>query len=165
MPAQQGNSVLRRILGKQKFRRKSALRLQATAMIDVIFLLLTFFVLTARFNRPEQFLSMKVPTAAAKTSGPVLIEPMEIKISTSQPGAFAAIISIGGGREVSLSQSDIERGLAEFANGVFAELETGSRTVDDPVRLICSQEVSWDIFVKVYNVLYSMGIEDITVDM
>lgn len=164
MPAQQGKSVLTRIVKKHRFGRKSALRLQATAMIDVIFLLLTFFVLTARFNRPEQFLSMKVPTAAAKTSGPVLIEPMEINISAAQAGSGARI-SIAGRRELSLSEKEIERGLADFANGVVAELEAGSRTVDDPVRLICSQEASWDIFVKVYNVLYAMGIEDITVDM
>jgi biopolymer transport protein ExbD len=50
--------------------------LKMTPMIDVIFLLLTFFVLTARFRSPEQFLPILLSSANAEQAASRFIEPL-----------------------------------------------------------------------------------------
>ena len=54
-------------------RRRRRFGLRMTPMIDVIFLLLTFFVLTAKFRTPEQFLPihLAVADAAVEHFGPI----------------------------------------------------------------------------------------------
>ena len=63
-----------------------------TAMIDVIFLLLTFLVLTARFRTPEQFVSLDKPklTDEVKTvglsAGADSIKPLRLEIKPAGQG-------------------------------------------------------------------------------
>ena len=46
-----------------------------------------------------------------------------------------------------------------------AVLKSQKRHVGDPVEVVCSDDVKWDYLVKIYNVLYVMGINDITFAM
>ena len=143
-------------------RRKRRLGLRMTPMIDVIFLLLTFFVLTAKFRTPEQFLPIQLPRADAAVERFGVIEPLIINIS-GEKGFCAA--QIGQLRTVRIEGARYAEGLADFANKLAEVLNLQKRTTDDPIEIHCDDYVRWDDLVKIYNVLQAAGISDITFQM
>lgn len=152
------NSNLRTaVLAGLKRRRGKSGGLQMTAMIDVIFLLLTFFVVTAKFRSPEAFLPVLMPQdAGAKTLG--IIEPLRLTLSQGPDGSRITV----GNQTVGLSKDRPAEGLAELANLLPPLFELQRRTADDPVELICENEVPWDTIVKVYDILQTLGMSNIT---
>jgi biopolymer transport protein ExbD len=133
-----------------------------TAMIDVIFLLLTFFVLTARFRTPEEFLPIHLPTADAAVQKFGVIEPLELDISVAEAGCM---VRIGQLETVRIEADRPAEGLAALANELTNILSRQKRTTRDPIEIRCGDEVKWDYLVKIYNVLQAMGINDITFRM
>lgn len=131
-------------------------------MIDVIFLLLTFFVLTARFRTPEEFLPIHLPTADAAVQRFGVIEPLQIDISADQA---CCVVRIGQLETVRIEAGRGAEGLVDFANKLTDILSQQKRTADDPIELRCDDYVTWDHLVKIYNVLQAMGINDITFRM
>jgi len=138
------------------------LGLRMAPMIDVIFLLLTFFVLTAKFRTPEQFLPIHLPTAEAGVERIAPIEPLIINISAVEGGCEVKIAQLAS---VRVEQSRYAEGLAELASELAGVLNQQKRTSGDPIEIRCADEVSWDNLVKVYNVLQAAGINDITFQM
>jgi biopolymer transport protein ExbD len=143
-------------------RPRRRLGLRMTPMIDVIFLLLTFFVLTAKFRTPEQFLAIHLPTAEAAVERFGAIEPLIISIS-GEEGDY--LVQIGTVRALRIDGADYAGGLADFANKLTDVLSLQKRTVGDPIELHCDDYVRWDDLVKIYNVLQAAGISDITFQM
>jgi len=125
-----------------------------TPMIDVIFLLLTFFVLTARFEKPEQSLPLAFgETVPAGSQSPA---PLELAIVPVEGGCAVVV----GDKERILITADAPAvGLSELAGRVRAKLASDGRS---PLRLRCDDAASWDIVSKVYDVLYGLGARDIT---
>jgi len=141
---------------------RAPIALRMTPMIDLIFLLLTFFALTARFRNPEQFLPIQLPAAMGETDRIDVIEPMPVSFST-EGGACRIRIGDGpGSRQVLLSPESEPQELAAFAADVAAVLKGQNRTTADPVEIRCADDVAWDHLVKAYDVLYRSGIADIT---
>ena len=66
------------IAGLRKQKRRS-FGLRMTAMIDVIFLLLTFFVLTAKFRPPEEFLGLSLSGNSTTATSFDIIEPLTLR--------------------------------------------------------------------------------------
>jgi len=143
-------------------RRKRRLGLRMTPMIDVIFLLLTFFVLTAKFRTPEQFLAIHLPTAEAAVERFGAIEPLIISISGAETDCA---VEIGGLESLRIEGAHYADGLVGFAGKLGDVLSLQKRTVSDPVELRCSEDVRWDYLVKIYNVLQATGISNITFQM
>ena len=153
------------ILGKvmEGLRRpRQRLGLRMTPMIDVIFLLLTFFVLTARFRTPEQFLPIQLPRAEAAVERFGAIEPLIISIS-GEEGDY--LVQIGTVRALRIEGARYADGLADFATKLTEVLSLQKRTAGDPIELRCDDYVRWDDLVKIYNVLQAAGISDITFQM
>jgi len=140
-------------------RRTQELGLRMAPMIDVIFLLLIFFVLTAKFRPLEQFLPLLPGDRAGGTQTLELIEPLEIFISDSAAGC---VIDIGRTVSLSMPAENMEQGLAEFAGRLATVMEKQKRIMTDPIEIRCDKNVKWNHLVKVYNVLYAMGVNDIT---
>jgi biopolymer transport protein ExbD len=130
-----------------------------TAMIDVIFLLLTFFVLTAKFRTPEQFLHIYLPTADAAVQNFGVIEPLSIHIFDDEQGCM---VQIGELETVQIRAERHAEGLAAFTNELTNILSRQKRTARDPIEIHCDDRIKWDYLVKIYNVLQAMGINDIT---
>ncbi len=136
-------------------RRKPAIGIRMTPMIDVIFLLLTFFVLTAKFQEPEQLLPISVSGAQALTP-PAAQEPLPIHVKAAPDGC---VIRVGDRTGITLSAQNPQEGLLVLTRIVQGRVETAGF---QPVELYCDDAVAWDIVVKVYDVLYVMGAKDIT---
>jgi biopolymer transport protein ExbD len=133
-----------------------------TPMIDVIFLLLTFFVLTAKFRTPEQFLPIHLATADAAEQHFGPIEPLVISISGAEGGC---LVEIAGLAAVQMEGERYADGFLDFAGKLAEVLSIQKRTASDPIELRCAENVKWDQLVKIYNVLQAAGISDITFQM
>jgi biopolymer transport protein ExbD len=150
---------LRGFVRKRKHRR---FNLRMTPMIDVIFLLLIFFVLTARFREPEGFLGGFLPDDKSEVNTGRVIEPLTLYISDTEGGRK---VEIGPGESVFIYEGKVDEGLADFANKLGEVLAAQKRTSADAMEIECDDDVEWDYLVKIYNVLTAMGVEDITFDM
>lgn len=154
------NTTIQQILS-QRWRKRNAqkIRLQMTPMIDVIFLLLTFFVLTAKFRLPEDFLFLRLPKASTQTAGFNVVEPLTVRIMANANGC---VVEIAGSETITIENTAIEAGLGDFAEKLMAISQKQKRTAADPVEIECANNVNWDMLAKIYNVMYSMDISDIT---
>lgn len=153
-----------RSVGRLKRRPGGGMGLRMAPMIDIIFLLLTFFVLTVRFRVPEQFLPITLPSAAmAREIG--IVEPLVINILADEGNCVVQFGENASAGEVVVRSEEIDGDLANLYGEVVAVLKSQKRHVGDPIEVVCSDDVKWDYLVKIYNVLYAMGINDITFAM
>lgn len=161
----ESESVRQSLLGRIRGHKRRGFGLRMAPMIDVIFLLLTFFVLTAKFRRPEQFLSMILPRAHGQVRDFSVIEPVVIDISSRSSGCSIRIGPETIGVNVSIDPASANEDLAVFANSFADVLVLQKRTAADPVEIICDGDVKWDYLVKIYDVVSAMGVGDITFNM
>jgi len=154
----------RRVLAQLRRRRTPGMGLRMAPMIDVVFLLLTFFILTVRFRVPEEFLPITLPSAVqARQIG--IVEPLEIRIDPSPQGCIVAFGPQGQAGRQAIEQPTIDADLVALATRFVEVLSAQQRHVGDPIEIICDDAVSWDYLVKIYNILYAMGVNDITFGM
>lgn len=155
-----------RTIGRLFRTRRKSIGLRMTAMIDVIFLLLIFFVLTTRFRQPEQFLPIQLPTVDSRARTIEVIEPLVMTIAGAENGncriSFAAA---DAGKPVDMSPDISARELGEFSVTLAQVLKSQKRNAADPIEIVCHDEIKWDQLVKVYNVMHAMGISDITFNL
>lgn len=135
--------------------RRISMGLRMTPMIDVIFLLLTFFVLTAKFQEPEQLLPVIVGKTAPR---PLNAQDAILKVSV-EAYPSGCLMRVENRPPIKLSDENPSESLLVLARKVQQVLET---TGPVPVELYYDDAVSWDIVVKVYDVLYALGINNIT---
>jgi len=139
-------------------RKRRGFFLQMTPMIDVIFLLLTFFLLTANFRTPEDALPIRLPDKD-QPQRISIIEPLLIEFNAMQTGVN---INITGSEPVKIETATLSEDLANFSNRLRDIIDDQQRTASDPVEITCSDEVTWDHLVKIYHILHAMGIDNIT---
>lgn len=136
-------------------RRKLSIGLRMTPMIDVIFLLLTFFVLTAKFQEPEQLL----PILMAQGQEPVVQRESEATVVHIRPGQNGCVVDFAGTGGIEVSPDNPAEGLLTLTQRVQQHFDAaGSGQID----LYCEDSVAWDYVVKVYDVLYVLGAREIT---
>ncbi|RKY13765.1 MAG: hypothetical protein DRP52_01935 [Planctomycetota bacterium] len=136
-------------------KRRLSMSLRMTPMIDVIFLLLTFFVLTAKFQEPEQLL----PVIVGKTNEQSAVTqdaPLKIFVEADASGF---LLRVANRPAIKLSDVNPSESLLVLARKVRQELEP---TGPVPVELYYDDAVSWDIVVKVYDIIYALGLQNIT---
>ena len=135
-------------------RRKPAIGIRMTPMIDVIFLLLTFFVLTAKFKEPEQILPIILGTANTQA---LQVDQTPLAV-TLKPAANGCAVMLAEAN-VTLTADDPKTGLLELTQII----QTNAQTMQNrPIELYCDDAVTWDHVVKVYDILYALGAQDIT---
>ncbi len=134
-------------------------RLCMTSMIDIIFLLLVFFVLTAEFDLPEQFIDLRLPEQSGNVGTAQLVEPMDVVIRAAGDGV---VVGVGGVEEVGVKSASLEVGLSELYDVVGDVTASQHRILSDPVRIVCGDDVSWDYLAKVYNLLGVCGMNNVT---
>jgi biopolymer transport protein ExbD len=159
-------SIRQQTLKRLAAGRGQPFSLRMAPMIDIIFLLLVFFVLTAKFRVPEQFLTIQLPTPNEQVQRLDIVEPLIVSISPA--GENQCRVSIGDSAHpvtVDIEIDNIARDLTTLAERVSDVLTARKRIPSDPVEIRCHDRVNWDYLVKIYNVLYAMGITDITFNM
>jgi biopolymer transport protein ExbD len=124
-------------------------------MIDVVFLLLIFFLLGSNFRSPEGFLPAQLPSAAA--AGPISeIEPLVIFLESQPDGSCQVTLAQ---RCLTLPADAGDFGMV--GDTVAAELAAQRRTPEDPIRLVPTAGTRWEHLVKTYDALNSLGLQHI----
>ncbi len=140
-------------------RRPLNFTLRMAPMIDIIFLLLIFFLVCAKWRPQEHFLPLHLSTASVAEIPLVRPEPLIINITAYEHGCD---VQIGQLTSVRINQSRVEQDLAALIEQLQVCLTAQHRFASDPVEIICEPDVKWDYFAKIYNVLYGVGLTDIT---
>jgi biopolymer transport protein ExbD len=162
-PTDMNNQILhsglaQRVMAGLKRRRSPAMGLRMTAMIDVIFLLLTFFVLTARFKQPESHLNVTLPKPVVSATQSVSEGPLSVQLKAVDNGCQVILTQAD---KIILRPETIDTNLAEL-NARFPSVASSYNLAEQGVELHCDNAVQWDYVVKVYDVLYQMGVTKIT---
>jgi biopolymer transport protein ExbD len=131
-------------------------------MIDMLFLLLIFFLLTLQFQPVESYLPFQLPAAGADDAQVGRAEPLTLTLAARSRGCR---IQIGHTKAVAIDANSIDADLTAVAAKLAAVIREQKRTAADPVEFVCDRNVEWQYIAKLYNVLYGMGIKDITFRM
>ncbi len=131
-------------------------------MIDIIFLLLIFFLVAAKWRPQEDFLPFRLPTAAAETLQVGICEPLEIYIFGTDGGC---VVQIGNAQTVRIETESFEENIAVLMEKIKEIMLSQKRFAADPVEIICEAGVKWQYLAKIYNVFYGAGMTDITFAM
>lgn len=143
-------------------KRNHPFALRMAPMIDMIFLLLIFFLVAAKFRPQEDFLPLQLPVANAQNQTIGKPEPLTIHISSTNSGC---LVKIGQFHAVQIENDNIEAGLAVLMEKTRDCLLAQKRFADDPVEIICNADVKWEHLAKIYNLFYGTGMTDITFEM
>lgn len=139
---------------------KVALRM--APLIDVIFLLLIFFLVSACWNESENFLPLEIDAAKAGDVGAGVVSPLVIRIGAVDEGCVVLV----EGHEIGMvGEQSGEVEFAEILENVRKLLLRRNRRAGDPVEIDCDLDVRWSELARVYNVLYGSGLRDITFQM
>ena len=143
-------------------RRKRPFTLRMAPMIDMIFLLLIFFLVAAKFRPEENFLPFQLPTAQAQGHRPGKPEPLIIHIFATETGCR---VQIGQLQTVQIENQTLEANLAALMEEIEKCLLAQKRYTADPIEIVCAPEVKWGHLAKIYNVFFGTGLTDITFRM
>jgi biopolymer transport protein ExbD len=129
-------------------------------MIDVLFLLLIFFILTAQFRPQESILPFQLPGSSAQAAVGT-VDPLTITLAPALQGVVVHM----GNRNVAVSEKSMEENLAGVVEELAGILKSQKRNPSDPVEFVCDKRIKWLYVAKLYNVLYGMGVCNITFQM
>ena len=131
-------------------------------MIDMIFLLLIFFLVAANWRPKEDFLPFQLPSAQAHGARIGAAEPLMIYIMATQTGCQ---VRIGESYTVEIENGTIEANLASLMGKLNECMLKQKRFVSDPIEIVCGPKVKAEYWIKIWNVLEGLGLSDITFQM
>ncbi|HUS74166.1 MAG TPA: biopolymer transporter ExbD [Sedimentisphaerales bacterium] len=152
------SGILARLNNSQRHR----FSLRMAPMIDMIFLLLIFFFVAAKWRPAEDFLPFQLSAAHARNISIGKPEPLIIHISSTQTGCK---VQIGELHTVRIENENIEANLAVLIETMNKCLLAQKRFAADPIEIVCAPEVKWDHLAKIYNMFFGAGLTDITFRM
>ncbi len=150
------------ILGPLNRNRRSSFTLRMAPMIDIIFLLLIFFFVAAKWRPTEEFLPFQLSAAQAQNPAIGKPEPLIIYISATQTGCE---VQIGRLQTVRIENESIEENLAALMEEMKNCLLAQKRLATDPIEIVCAPDIRWDHLAKIYNLFFGAGLTDIAFRM
>jgi len=125
--------------------------LNLTPMIDVVFLLLFFFLVVTRFGAGEGVLPAQIPTRSTPVTAEVPRAPLRVRLVMEPPdgrvegGLNACRVTIDRFNETPIDMSALAAALRKIR-----EMNVGFDE-QAPVHLIAGDEIAWDHVVNAYN--------------
>jgi len=143
-------------------KKASRLSLRMAPLIDIIFLLLIFFLVTAKWRPEEDFLPFQLPKAKGSQVTLGRPEPLIITVSMQEEGCR---VRIGSRRVCHIDSGSMAQDLAGLMEQMRTCMTIEKRYAGDPVEIICGPRVKWDYVARIYNTFYGAGLTDITFRM
>jgi len=127
-------------------------------MIDVVFLLLVFFLLTANFAQREGFLPAELPRRVSR--GELTeIEPLIVCLEPKRNGDCH--VEIGNQVEFDIVGDSQGRPFDRLRQELEQVIRAQHRRREDPVKLMPAYRTKWDHVVKAYDVMWSLELSNI----
>ncbi len=126
-------------------REQTALTLNLAPMVDVVFLLLIFFIVTTEFRRPEGLLASRLPTQSGQASAVAIpISPILITVRQTgdQPSDYQ--LEVEGFTTAPRTFSDLAGFLTEIKDNPGFDDKT-------PVVIRAADDCMWDHLVGCWN--------------
>jgi biopolymer transport protein ExbD len=142
--------------------RKRPFTLRMAPMIDMIFLLLIFLLVAAKWRPQEDFLPFQLPSAHAQNQRIGKPEPLVIHIFAAETGCGVRIAQL---YTVRIRNENIEADLAVLMEKIQTCLTEQKRYTSDPIEITCAPEVRWEHLARIYNMFFGAGLTDITFTM
>ena len=150
------------ILQQAGVSRRRYLTLRMAPMIDMIFLLLIFFLVAAKWRPEEEFLPFRLPVIETQEHNVGKPEPLMIHIFATDTGCK---VQIGLLHTIQMDEQTIEEDLATLMEKMRDCMLAQKRFASDPVEIVCGPEVKWEHLAKIYNIFFGAGLTDITFQM
>lgn len=129
-----------------KIRKGSALSsLSLTPLIDVVFLLLVFFLVTTRFAQEDYELAVVLPSASE--AQPLMVEPKELFINVDRQGNYVVDGQI-------MVRDEVEEVLRQAV---------ANNPVNQSVVIRADKRVEFDHVVAIMNLCNRTGVRDYSV--
>ncbi|MBN1764211.1 MAG: biopolymer transporter ExbD [Sedimentisphaerales bacterium] len=154
-----------------KYRSSRLMQLRMVPMIDVVFLLLVFFLLSANFRSQEGFLPAELPQYLEQAQR-LEMEPLLIYLASQPDGSCR--VQIGSERVFDVSspttfnQDDPAGGsvdtlidFQQLGREIQTVIASQGRTISDPVKLVPTSRTKWDHVVKTYNALWQINLRNV----
>ncbi len=127
-----------------------AISLNLTPMIDVVFLLLLFFLAASRFGPSEGMLPARLPARTAAVSMEIPRTPIRVRFVAQPNQPDQCSVTIERFNETPLPLADLGRSLHKIQ-------EQPGFDADTPVHLMADNDVRWDHVVNAYNAALAAG--------
>ncbi|OPZ97084.1 MAG: Biopolymer transport protein ExbD/TolR [Planctomycetes bacterium ADurb.Bin412] len=128
------------------------MQLQMVPMIDVVFLLLIFFLLSANFRSKEGFLPAELPRQIVH-GRQMEMEPLLLRVTSQADGGCR--IQIGPQPAILIEPQ------AETFDALSRKLQTvlsdQGRRLDDPIKILPTEHTKWDHVVKTYDAIWQIN--------
>jgi len=132
------------------------MQLQMVPMIDVVFLLLIFFLLSANFRSKEGFLPAELPRQITH-SRQMEMEPLLVRVLSQPDGSCRIQI----GPEAALTiEPEIET-FEAVSRQLQKVLDNQGRHLDDPIKIVPAISTKWDHVVKTYDAIWQINAHNI----
>jgi biopolymer transport protein ExbD len=129
-----------------KIKKGSALSaLSLTPLIDVVFLLLVFFLVTTRFAQEDYELAVVLPSASE--AQPLIVEPKELFINIDEQGDYVVDGRI-------MTRDEVEEVLRQAVT---------NNPVNQSVVIRADKRVEFDYVVAIMNLCNRTGVRDYSV--
>ena len=113
-------------------------------MIDLSFLLLTFFLVTTTVEQAEGILASRLPSDRGQLGTPLPISPIKVRLSSLGFGEEACVIRIENVTEVPTDFHQLAQMLRQIQSRPGFDDET-------PVIILADADVRWDHVVNAWN--------------
>lgn len=135
---------------RRQARRKSwTMSLNLTPMIDMVFLLLFFFLVVSRFGAREGLLPTQIPARSAAVAAEVPRTPLRVRLTAEAGNPLACRATIDRFNEAPIPMSELAGALRRIR-----DLDVGFDS-DVPVHLVAGDDIAWDHVVNAYNAAYA----------
>ena len=139
-------------------RGSGRMQFRIVPLIDVVFLLLVFFLLTANFRPREGFLPAELPRQITRAVQ-MEMEPLAVYISSDVHGNCH--VQIGAADSLLIENTAGGQGFSAVTERIGLILAQQHRTEEDPVKLVPDQETSWQHVVSIYDSLWRANLRNI----
>ena len=127
-----------------------AITLNLTPMIDVVFLLLLFFLTASRFGSNEGMLEARLPARVAAVSVEIPRTPIRVRFVAQPNQPDQCRVTIERFNETPLPLADLGQSLHKIQ-------EQPGFGPDTPVHLMADNDIRWDHVVNAYNAALAAG--------
>jgi biopolymer transport protein ExbD len=152
----------REVRGSEDGAGGARLSLAVTPMIDVVFLLLLYFVLTSGLAVDERLLRSESAPQAMRDAGTVTaaleLEEEPLVIALSRAGD-ATLWQVSGGLAQPSDEAALERVLRDVV--LTAERPGGLFAADHPVRIAPAGDVPWEDVVAAFRAVTAAGFRSV----
>jgi len=144
-------TVHHRSAAKRHGRTPLSMQPNLSAMIDVIFLLLIYFVVTANFTPDEGVLTAKLPQGSGKPAHDLALPEMPLNIILTPAGLSDCRIRIEGYPQAPVGFADLTVLLVKLQYVPERGMRSGRFKPDSPVVIRPEADVRWQHVANAFN--------------